>query len=165
VCLGEARSVDVQRQAIPQFLPNNQEVSLNVCVGRQPSCEVVTIAATERGRKGGMQFFSFNPMFKVFILVLLGTLLCYFLADGRKSWHLPFVEVLSSNADSINNEIGNAGGISVTPVLESVLRAHNLDSTVVEKLMKKYGLDEASLLQLLADVGQTAALALHSKSD
>jgi len=36
-------------------LPNNQEVSLNVCVGRQPSCEVVTIAATERGRKGGMQ--------------------------------------------------------------------------------------------------------------
>lgn len=116
-------------------------------------------------------------MFKVFFLFLLGTLLCYSLASlasGGAGISSPVnngallvgvVTEFPENEDSNYDEGQPSGKIYVTPVLESVLQAHNLDSAVVGNLMEQHSLDEASLLQLLADVGQTAALVLNSKSD
>lgn len=50
-------------------------------------------------------------------------------------------------------------------VLESVIRAHNLNSDIVYNLMEQHGLDESSLLSLLTEVGQSAAAALRIKDN
>lgn len=50
-------------------------------------------------------------------------------------------------------------------LLESVLRSHNLNTDVVYNLMEQYGLDEGSLLSLLNEVGQSAAIALEVKDN
>jgi len=125
-------------------------------------------------------------MFKIFIFVLLGTLLCYSwsISSSSSQTEHPIYQSTqgrfsgcssnntiastcnsSSNKNSVHDEKRNSDVIYVTPVLEYVLEAHNLDSAVVGNLMEQHGLDEASLLQLLADVGQTAALVLDSESD
>lgn len=49
--------------------------------------------------------------------------------------------------------------------LNNVLSAHNLDVETVYNLMEQHGLDESSLLQLLADVGHSAALVLEDNVD
>jgi len=100
-------------------------------------------------------------MFKVFILFLLGTLLVYCWGSGVSGGNNGNARV---HSHVFQNENRKAGGTWATPVLESVLQAHNLDSAVVGNLMEQHGFDEASLLQLLADVGQTAAFVLDSKS-